>query len=361
MKTKRAMRRIILWLFLMLSLIPVVFASECPHEWAERRIDPTCAEKGLVWRECLLCGDTTGYEVLNSLPHSFGEWYVLEAPGCNREGQMARTCSACSHQEIEVIAKAGHDYMVEIIEPTCTARGYTRYRCSRCTDQYTADYLPPLGHHYEGVIIREPTLENSGEIRYTCTNPNCGKTYQDYLPKYTNPFVDIDKDSFYFTPVLWAANNGITSGVDETHFAPGGTCTRAQVVTFLWSRAGKPEPKSMENPFRDVPRGSFCEKAVLWAYETGITSGTDSTHFSPGAPCYRAQVVTFLHQFRGHPDPTTVAAFPDVRPSDFYYKAVLWAAERGITAGMDGGYFRPGYICNRAQIVTFLYRDFKNP
>ena len=186
-------------------------------------------------------------------------------------------------------------------------------------------------------------------------------TYQDYLPKYTNPFVDIEKNSFYFTPVLWAVNSGITSGVDETHFDPAGICNRAQVVTFLWSRAGKPEPKSTENPFADVPRGSFCEKAVLWAYENGITSGTDSTHFSPTAPCFRAQVVTFLHQFRGRPDPVTVTAFPDVRPSDFYYKAVLWAAERGITAGMDGGYFRPGALCNRAQIVTFLYKDFKNP
>ena len=117
----------------------------------------------------------------------------------------------------------------------------------------------------------------------------------------------------------------------------------------------------MNNPFRDVPKGCYFEKAVLWAYETGITSGTDSTHFSPGAPCYRAHVVTFLHQYRGCPEPTINTPFPDVRPSDFYYKAVLWAAEKGITAGMDGGYFRPAALCNRAQIVTFLYKDAKNP
>ena len=117
----------------------------------------------------------------------------------------------------------------------------------------------------------------------------------------------------------------------------------------------------MENPFVDVPRGSFCEKAVLWAYENGITSGTDSTHFSPTAPCFRAQVVTFLHRFRGCPEPFLTVAFADVPEGSFYHQAVLWAAQTEITLGMENGLFRPELTCNRAQIVTFLYRDAKIP
>ena len=351
--------RTIVLMMLLLFLYPLrVCATECPHEWVEHRIEPTCEGNGMVWSECILCGDTSGYDILKPPGHEFSDWYVQTEPSCTQEGIQIRDCVVCGYQDTAPIPRS-HDYVIEVVAPKCTARGYTQHRCTKCNDRFRTNYTDALGHNYVVVFYREPTLESSGEIQYKCTR--CNDPYQDRLPKYTNPFVDIEKNSYYFTPVLWAVNSGITSGVDETHFDPAGICNRAQVVTFLWSRAGKPEPKSMENPFLDVPKGSFCEKAVLWAYENGITSGTDSTHFSPTAPCFRAQVVTFLHQFRGRPEPVTVTAFPDVRPSDFYYKAVLWAAERGITAGMDGGYFRPGALCNRAQIVTFLYKDFKNP
>ena len=177
----------------------------------------------------------------------------------------------------------------------------------------------------------------------------------------TNPFEDIDDQAYYFSPVIWAVNAGITSGVDETHFAPERICNRAQVVTFLWRSAGKPESQTRSNPFVDVPKGCFYEQAVLWAFEMGITTGTDADHFSPDASCNRAQVVTFLHRFRGCPEPTVVTVFPDVSEETYYYWAVLWAAERGITVGMDGGLFRPEIPCTRGQIVTFLYRDEKNP
>ena len=360
MERRKIVRRFALPLILILLLMPAVYAEECPHEWVEHRIEPTCEGNGMVWSECLLCGDTANYDILKPPGHEYSDWYVLTEPTCEHEGIQARDCVVCGAQETESIPHAGHGYIVEVMPPTCTARGYTSHYCPACGDRFRTDYTSPLGHRYDdGVLILEPTLETMGRIRYTCTG--CGDTYQEYIPKYTNPFVDIDKNAYYFTPVLWAVNNGITSGVDETHFDPGGICTRAQVVTFLWSSAGKPQPQTTYNPFVDVPRGSYCEKAVLWAYETGITSGTDATHFSPNAPCCRAHVVTFLHRYRGCPEPTISTAFPDVRPSDFYCKAVLWAAETGITAGMDGGYFCPGSVCSRAQIVTFLYRDYKNP
>ena len=151
---------------------------------------------------------------------------------------------------------------------------------------------------------------------------------------------------------------GITSGTDAAHFSPGQSCNRAQVVTFLWAAAGRPEPKSTVNPFTDVPKGSFCEKAVLWAVEQGITSGTDATHFSPLASCNRATVVTFLWAAKGKPAATGANPFTDVPDGAWYAAPVLWALENGITSGVSATEFGTAAVCNRAQVVTFLYKAF---
>lgn len=347
-------------MILLLILAPPVRAAECSHEYVEIREEPVCDVGGVSWLQCTLCGHTTGYEYQDPLGHAFGEWYVLTEPTCTREGIQARDCTVCGSREEAPLPHLGHNYIVEVVPPTCTARGYTSHYCPGCGDRFRTDYTDPLGHRYdEGVVTKEPTLTAMGRITYTCTG--CGDTYQEMIPQLSNPFEDIDEQAYYFTPVIWAVNAGITSGIDETHFGPDLSCTRAQVVTFLWRSAGKPEPAAAENPFADVPAGCFYEKAVLWAYETGITTGTDTAHFSPDTPCNRAQVVTFLHRFRGCPEPTVTTAFPDVPAGTFYHKAVLWAAQREITVGMDGGRFRPELLCSRAQIVTFLYRDEKNP
>ncbi|MBQ7098794.1 MAG: S-layer homology domain-containing protein, partial [Oscillospiraceae bacterium] len=131
-----------------------------------------------------------------------------------------------------------------------------------------------------------------------------------------------------------------------------------QVVTFLWAAAGRPEPKSTVNPFADVPKGSFCEKAVLWAVEKGITSGTDATHFSPLASCNRATVVTFLWSAAGKPAVTSENPFTDVPAGSWYEKPILWAKANGITSGLSETKFGAASICNRAQVVTFLYAAF---
>ena len=179
------------------------------------------------------------------------------------------------------------------------------------------------------------------------------------LPLPMSPFDDVQEGSFYHLPVLWAVANGITNGIDATHFDPNGSCNRAQVVTFLWRAAGEPEPGSSVNPFKDVQKGSFYEKAVLWAVEKGITNGTDSTHFSPNDPCNRAAVVTFLWRAAGKPAPTTTSnPFRDVPADSWYTAPVLWAVEKGITNGMTLTQFDANGICNRAQVVTFLYRAF---
>jgi len=164
-------------------------------------------------------------------------------------------------------------------------------------------------------------------------------------------------DSFYYDPVAWALEKGITTGTDATHFSPERECQRAQVVTFLWRAAGSPEPESDRNPFVDVQEKDFYYKAVLWAVEKGITNGLSATTFGPERVCNRAQVVTFLHRAMGNPAVTGGAnPFTDV-PADAWFTApVLWAVENGITNGLTATTFGPEAICNRAQIVTFLYR-----
>lgn len=174
-----------------------------------------------------------------------------------------------------------------------------------------------------------------------------------------NFFVDVPADAYYYDAVLWAAENGITGGVDDTHFAPNATCTRAQAVTFLWRAAGSPAPKSSMMPFTDVPAGSYYETAVLWAVENGITKGTSDTMFSPDATCTRAQIVTFLWRANGSPAVSGNSAFTDVASDAYYAAAVTWAEKNDVTGGIGGGLFGSNNNCTRAQIVTFIYRSVK--
>lgn len=357
MHFKERVRRVLLPLALICLLAPIARA-ECAHEFVEYREEPSCENNGIVWLECVFCGEPKDYRILDPLGHDFGEWYVHTEPTCNKDGIQARDCVVCGYQEQEAIPHLGHEYIVEVVPPTCTARGYTSHYCAGCGDRFRTDYIDPLGHRYdEGVIIKEPTLTAMGRILYTCIG--CADTYQETIPKLTNPFEDVDEQAYYFQPVIWAVNAGITTGVNETQFRPDAPCTRGQAVTFLWRAAGKPEP-TCGNPFADVPAGSYYERAVLWAYESGITNGTDPGHFSPDKTCTRAQVVTFLHRYRGCPEPERTTAFSDVTKGAYYYQAVLWAAQEGITVGTDSSHFRPELECNRGQIVTFLYRDAKN-
>lgn len=215
-----------------------------------------------------------------------------------------------------------------------------------------------LGHSFgDWVVIRESTASEEGIEERTCIR--CGHTEQRSIPKVSNPFTDVTEGAFYYQPVMWAVENGITTGISATTFGPGNLCMRAHVVTFLWRAAGSPEPESSKNPFVDVKESDFYYKAVLWAVEKGVTTGLDSTHFGPTAYCNRAQVVTFLWRAQGKPNTAgTQIPFTDVSPDAFYVKPVLWAVENGITTGMSATVFGISEICNRAQIVTFLYRTY---
>lgn len=182
-------------------------------------------------------------------------------------------------------------------------------------------------------------------------------------PARPNPFEDVKPggQSYYYEAVLWALDAGITTGKTETLFAPFEACTRGQVVTFLWRAAGSPEPASKASPFTDVkdPR-SFYYKAVLWAAEKGITTGVDAERFSPGLTVTRGQFVTFLWRYAGKPTHSTEISFRDVVPGprSYYCDAVLWAAEQGITNGTGNGMFSPSDACQRGQTVAFLYRYY---
>jgi len=172
----------------------------------------------------------------------------------------------------------------------------------------------------------------------------------------TGVFVDVATGSYYEDAVDWAVENGITQGTDDTHFSPDGICTRAQAVTFLWRAAGSPKPETRAMPFTDVPVGSYYYDAVLWAVENDITMGTSDTTFSPNATCSRAQIVAFLWRSEKSPAAGTANPFADVKSTAYYADAVLWAAKEDITKGTTNTTFSPNADCTRSQIVTFLWR-----
>ena len=172
----------------------------------------------------------------------------------------------------------------------------------------------------------------------------------------TGVFVDVATGSYYEDAVDWAVENGITQGTDDTHFAPDGICTRAQAVAFLWRAAGSPKPETRTMPFADVPAGSYYYDAVLWAVENGIAKGTSDTTFSPNMTCSRAQIVTFLWRSEKSPAAGTANPFADVKSTAYYADAVLWAVKEDITKGTTSTAFSPNTDCTRAQIVTFLWR-----
>ena len=172
----------------------------------------------------------------------------------------------------------------------------------------------------------------------------------------TGVFVDVATGSYYEDAVDWAVGNGITQGTDATHFAPDGICTRAQAVAFLWRAAGSPKPETRTMPFTDVPAGSYYYDAVLWAVENGIAKGTSDTTFSPNMTCTRAQIVAFLWRSEKSPAAGTANPFADVKSTAYYADAVLWAVKENITRGTTNTTFSPDADCTRSQIVTFLWR-----
>ena len=203
----------------------------------------------------------------------------------------------------------------------------------------------------------ELKLTDKGNGKYTFTMPGSKVEVKATFMEdnsVLNFFYDVPNDAFFYEAVKWAVKSGVTNGLTDTMFGPYEPCTRAQIVTFLWRAAGSPEPKAMGS-FTDVLSDAYYAKAVAWAIENGITTGTGDGKFSPDATCTRAQAVTFLFRIsKTSADGTP--AFSDVATDAYYAEAVKWATDNGITNGISGGLFGPDNDCTRAQIVTFLWR-----
>ena len=214
-----------------------------------------------------------------------------------------------------------------------------------------------------GAVLLEPTVKEAlGHYYKKGVCSRCGHVAgQPEVPPAADgtPFVDIKTTDWFYLPVLWAVENNITGGTSANTFSPDDTCTRAQIVTFLWAAAGKPEPTASKSPFADVKAGDWYYKPVLWAVENDITSGTTATSFSPNIPCSRAQVVALLYKAMGSPAVMSGEnPFTDVSDANYYCNAVLWAVENGVASGMSETSFGSNQPCTRAQIATFLYKAY---
>ena len=232
-------------------------------------------------------------------------------------------------------------------------------------DTVTVTVKPDSGYVLETLTVtdkngNELTLKDKGNGKYTFTMP-AGKvevkaTFMEDNSM-LNFFYDVPNNAYFYEAVKWAVENGITTGVGNDLFAPEQPCTRAQIVTFLWRAAGSPEPKDAASGMSDVVSGSYYEKAVAWAIENGITTGTTTSTFSPDATCTRAQAVTFLARAL-KAKAASAAEFSDVPTGSYFADAVAWAAANGVTEGIGGGLFGSDNDCTRGQIVTFLYRAY---
>ena len=224
----------------------------------------------------------------------------------------------------------------------------------------TLTATPNAGYHFKAwrVILGGVTITDN-KFTMPAEDVEVQAVFEKDAPISKHPFLDVPAGAYYEDAVVWAVGKGITSGTNATTFDPNGTCTRAQAVTFLWRAAGSPTPKTKLMPFPDVPVGCYYWNAVLWAIEQGITEGTSYLTFSPNDSCTRAQIVTFLWRAKGNPAVSGNAPFTDVAPDAYYAAAVTWAEKNGITGGIGSGLFGSNNTCTRAQIVTFLYRAMK--
>ena len=279
--------------------------------------------------------------------------------------KIIRANSSASIQNIfskvtpQSIHTAGRSW-VEKAE-TCTQDGTMGYQCSVCG----AKYYEPIkaGHKWEITEVTTPATDVHGYGQYTCSR--CGETKNDEICISSAFTDMPAKENWAHAGIDWAVYNNITKGMSATSFGPDIGCTRAQVVTFLWRAAGCPPPHAATGgsfAFTDVVQGSFYEQAVAWAVEEGITIGMTPTTFGPDVTCTRGQVVTFLWRFKGQPAPKNKStSFVDLKTGGFYLDAVAWAVENGITNGTSRTEFSPGSTCTRAQVVTFLHRTQQAP
>ena len=321
--------------------------------------------------------------------HSYGDW---SKDGTSHWHEC--TDIDCPNREESITDKAAHVY-TDDTDTTCNVCGYERTVAPPAPTEFIVTFdgnggTPSVGsmtttnqkltslpsasrsgsYSFDGwytkksgdTKITKDTVFSANTTVYAhwtytggYTPPVRPRPAEDVPAKYPG-FVDAPASSYFYEAVMWAVGNGVTTGISASRFDPDGICTRAQAVTFLWRAAGSPKPETRTMPFTDVPVGSYYYDAVLWAVENGITKGTSNTTFNPNDTCTRAQIVSFLWRSEKTPVASSRNLFTDVKPGAYYLDAVLWAVESGITKGTTAMKFSPDADCARAQIVTFLWR-----
>ena len=293
------------------------------HLWSDESgtEPPSCTQQGWSYHACLRCEARQRFDPVPALGHSWSK-------------------------------------QTETVAPSCTLGGYTLRSCTRCGQTERIKETAALGHKWDkGTLIRQPSESREGLRQYRCTR--CGGVKEESLACFRFADVK-DASKPYYDAVYWAywhSPEQITAGVSKTRFGPEQTVTRAQAMVFLWAAKNKPAPRSGSSPFADVKKGDWYYKAVLWAVENRITAGTDASHFSPGKTCSRAEILTFLYAAMGKPRVQLSSPYRDVG-SQWYQKAALWAYAKRIEKG-EQGRFHPATPCTRAAIVSYLYRTLE--
>ena len=270
-----------------------------------------------------------------------------------RPGQPSSSGASDRDQNHSVSAPSHVNGGAVSVTPSAAAKGSTVTITAKPDNGYKLDKLTVTDQSGNRL-----SLNDQGNGKYTFTMPSGKVNVDAAFSKIatTISFRDVKQSDYYYDAVKWAVEKGITEGTSTETFSPHASCTRAQTVTFLWRAAGSPEPTGTVNPFSDLSPNAYYYKAVLWAVENGITQGTSTDTFSPDATVTRGQTVTFLHRAAGAPSHGGNAAFLDISDNDYYSDAVAWAEQNGITSGTGNGKFAPNAVCTRAQIVTLLYR-----
>lgn len=321
------------------------------HSYSIETTPATCIAEGVETHTCTICGKTIQEVIAKTDDHTSGN-----AVG-NGRGTHSTKCTVCG--KAISTDDCTYDEGKVTRQPTATSEGEMTYTCTICGDT-KVEAVPRLEderceeHTFDkGVVTKQPTVDAEGEMTYTCTV--CGEAKTEIISRLDDPrkkFTDMEAGAFYLNGVAWAVNSGVTTGKTATTFAPNENCTHGQILTFLWRAAGEPE-SSATTPFA-MNGGEYYYGAAKWAYEKGMI-GADFEH---GTSCTRADAVNYIWQAAGKGAASYDGRFTDIPVNSPYATAVAWAVANGVTTGATATTFNPGKICNRGEIVTFLYRYF---